>query len=366
MDTLRIVLDSDYAPLRQLKPRALTQFRLTIARYEEHLGRPPLVTDLTGLQVQGFLAARRSKVSIATVCKDRVHIVAIWNHLFRLRRVDVAPGAVLSPLRAPKRVPKAYRAHEVSAILRAAKAMHGQVSGRPAGLWHASLIRTAFETAERIGALLAVEWRDVDLEDRTILLRAENRKGGSRDLLRPIGVETAAWIAALRRDARERDLVWRWDRVPTHLWWHYRKICKLAGVPCRGYHGLRKSNASYLALASSVAEAAGQLGHASPTVTIEHYVDPTICKPKNDPLAMLPALDLGPQVPADPAADALEAAQRAGFRAGKALAAAGLPRPARDAMNALAAAAGFSGDHAAIYREGLALGFHVTSETPST
>ena len=359
--TLRSVLDDDYAPLRGLAPKALMQFRLTLQRFAEHLGHEPTIADLTGIAVQRFLSARRQKVAAATVVKDRTHLVAIWGHLFRLRRVDVAPSAVLPPMRAPRRVPRAYRAHEIAAIIQAALATPGGIDGRPAAIWHASLIRAAFETAERVGALLAVEWRDVDLHERTILLRAENRKGAHQDLLRPISHETARWLADLRRDAGDRRLVWRWDRTPTHLWGHFGAICRRAGVQPRGYHGLRRAHASYIAAAGGLGEAAAALGHASPTTTKSHYVDITIAKPTRSHLDMLPSLDIG-QEPPNPVADAQESALRAGRQAGRAIAARGEPCPPRAQIEALAGAAGIEAAHVAHYRQGLVGGWAAGQE----
>lgn len=362
-DTLLDVLEKDYSLLRGLKPKALAQFRLTLARFREHLGHEPEVGDLTGHSVQGFIAWRKTKVSAATALKDRVHLVALWSHLFRLRRVEVAPAAVLPPMRAPRRVPRAYRGHEVAAILRACLATPGGIDGRPASIWHASLVRAAFETAERVGALLGVEWRDVDLPERTILLRAENRKGAHQDLLRPISPITAGWLKQLRRDAGDRRLVWRWDRTPTHLWGHFRKICQRAGVQPRGYHGLRRAAASYIAAAGGLSEAAAALGHASASTTQAHYVDQTIARPSRSHLDMLPYLDLGPER-GNPLADAQEAALRAGRAAGRDLAARGEPCPPRAAQDALAAAAGIPPDLAAYYRQGLVGGWSAGQEDP--
>lgn len=356
------VLNDDYAPLRGLKPKAHLQFRLSIEKFAKHLGREPLVADLTGVAVQRFLSARKAEVSVATVVKDRTHLCAIWNHLFRLRQVDVAPAAVLPPMRAPKRVPRAYRAEEVSAIVREALATPGHVSGLPARLWHASLIRAAFETAERIGALLQVEWRDVDLDERTILLRAETRKGGYRDLLRPISQETADWLKQLRRGAPDKARVWPWDKVPNYLWPKFRDICKRAGVQPRGYHGLRKSAASYIAAAGGLGQAASALGHHSPTTTATHYVDVTIAKPDRSYLQMLPAIDLQDEHP-DPVADAREAAQRAGYDRGKCLGASGQPCPARPSQDALATSDGIPDDHRQLYRQALMLGWSSAQDT---
>lgn len=367
MNRLIDVLNDDYAPLRGLKPKAHLQFRLSLEKFRDHLGRDPLVSDLTGLTVQRFLSARKANVSVATVVKDRTHICAIWNHLFRLRQVEVAPAAVLPPMRAPQRVPKAYKAAEVSAIIRSALDCGGGVAGKPAGLWHASLIRAAFETAERVGALLAVEWRDVDLDERVILLRAENRKGGYRDLLRPISTELADWLRKMRQGSPDKAPVWEWDRVPNHLWYHLRVICKRAGVQARGYHGFRKSAASYLAAAGGLGEAASALGHASPSTTQAHYVDPTIAKPTRTFVEMLPQIELGSLEagsPADPVASAKEAALRAGIVRGKAIGAAGLPCPPRGEQEALAASEGVPADYVPHYRSGLAAGWSVTQDQP--
>ena len=298
--TLRDHLDSDYAKLRALKPKALVQYRLTLDRWAEQLGRQPEASDLDGLAVQAFLSARRAKVSTATVVKDRTHICALWGHLARRRVVEQFP--VLPPMRAPKRIPRAYRIEEVSKIIRMALCHPGTVCGLPAGLYFASLSRSCFETAERVGAHMAARWRDVDLEGRTITFVAEGRKGAIRDSQRPFSAGQAEWLAKIQR--RPGDLVWPWDEDRDHgsLWYEFKKICKAAGVTGRGFHGFRKSNASYLTLNAGLAEASQQLDHYSPQLTLENYVDPSIAKPKHTALDYLPPLNLEDDEPETPAA----------------------------------------------------------------
>jgi hypothetical protein len=53
---------------------------------------------------------------------------------------------------------------------------------------------------------------------------------------------------------------------------------------------------------------------------------------------------------------------RAGHAAGKALGDSGLPQPSRVAVDALAASMGYSGDGAALFRQGFTLGFAAGSE----
>jgi integrase len=77
-----------------------------------------------------------------------------------------------------------------------------------------------------------------------------------------------------------------------------------------GFHRLRKSSASYVALGGG--DATEHLGHASPEMTRQHYLDPRITQSKRA-LDYLPKLDLDgrkddekpPEKPADstPASD---------------------------------------------------------------
>jgi integrase len=289
---LRTLLSDEYAPLRALKPRAHRQYELTLDRWAEHLGREPAVADLSGLPVQAFLQARRKTVSQATCVKDRCHIVALWGFAFNARMCERHPKAMLPRMTAPRRIPKAYRLDEVSSMVRVARALPGAICGVPRGLYMASLIRIAWETAERVGAIRLVEWSDVDLEERAIVFRAENRKGGAADNRREISEELAGWLKKMRQPGQR--LVWPWDGSETGLWYEFGKLCAVCGVTARGFHGFRRSSASYLAAAGGSAAAAQEhLTHDSVSTTRAHYLDPSIFRPRLSAVQMLPALDLG-------------------------------------------------------------------------
>jgi integrase len=358
--TLRDLLESEYAPLRALKPKALIQFRLTLDRYREVLGREPLLTDLSGIPVQRFLTARRQKVSIATTVKDRTHLVALWGYAAKRRLVDEFPA--LPRMKAPKRIPKAYRIEEVEKLIQAARKSRMPVAGLPGSEFYSTLLRCCWETAERIGAHMELRWSEVDLEERHVTFLAENRKGATRDIRRDLSPGLVQWLAAFRRGRKDSDLVWPWPRHHGSLWYEMKKIAAAAGVTNRGYHGFRKSHISY---AEAKQAGAGQIAgdHSSPTITRDSYIDTTIAKQKGT-LDLLPTLGLDGEPPS-PAADALEDAMRAGHAAGKALGASGLPQPSRAAVDALAASVGYSGDGAALFRQGFTLGFSAGSEPPA-
>jgi len=285
---LRTLLVDEYSPLRGLNPRAHRQYLMTLDRWAEFLGREPVVADLAGLPVQAFLQHRRKNVSVGTVVKDRAQISALWGYCFNCRMVERSPKATLPPLKAPKRIPKAYRLDEVSSLARVAAALPGTICGVPRGPYLSSMIRVAWETAERVGAIRLVEWKDVDLEERAITFVAENRKGAAADNRRELSPELTATIAAMRQPSR--SLVWPWEGSETGLWYEFQKLCAVCRVTARGFHGFRRSSASYLAAAGGSAQE--HLTHDNPRTTRLHYLDPSICRPVMSAAAILPSLDL--------------------------------------------------------------------------
>lgn len=349
---VRELLDREYAVIRSLKPTALYQFRLTLDRWAEFVGHPPELGDLEPLRVQAFLNHRRTVVAAATARKDRTHIVALWSHAAKRRLVEEFP--TLPPIRAPQRIPKAYRVQDVSAIIRAASTLPGTISGVPAGAWWACIVRLCWETAERIGAVLQLRWDDVDLDERFVVFRGETRKGGVRDIRRDISEELSGQMRTIRR--RPQDLVFAWDRQYTSLWLVLRRICTVAGVTPRGFHGLRKAAASYVAAAGG--DATQLLDHSNPKLAKDHYLDESIVRPRSTAIDLLPPLSL--QLPVAPdTPETRQVAVDAGIAAGRRLRAAGEPRPNRKRQDELAAAAGVGFSLLTQFRWGVVAGWEV-------
>lgn len=286
---LRQLLDKEYAIVRGLRPKAIYQIRLTLSRWADVLGRGPDTTDLTNLRVMEFLALRKTTVSTGTVLKDRNHICGLWNYAARQDRTMAFP--TLPPMSPVKRAPRAYTIEDISRVVRVARALPGEILGVPRGLWWSTILRTAWETAERHGALEVLRWGEVDLSGRLITFLAEGRKGARQDIQREISGGLADWLTEMRREPE--DLVWPWKGAPSTQWQELGRICAVAQVVNRGFHGFRKSNASYLTAARGVSAASEQLGHSSSAVTLRHYVDRSIAKPAETAIDLLPPIDLG-------------------------------------------------------------------------
>lgn len=328
---VRELLDDEYAVLRSLRPNAHYQFLLTLRRWEQFLGRPPELTDFDPLVVQRFLNHRKTEVSAATAKKDRTHLVAIWSHAAKRRLVDQFP--TLPAIRAPQRIPRAYRVEDVSALLTAANALDGSVGAIPAALWWHCIIRLAWESAERIGAILQLRWDDVDLDARAVVFRGETRKSSTRDIRRRISEDLAGQLR--RIEGRPNDLVFFWPTQYTSIWWRLRRLCDAAGVVPRGFHGLRKASASYVAAAGG--NATELLDHSNPKLAKDHYLDESIVQPRQSAIDLLPALTIGGD---RPASDDKQAAVDAGRILALRMRADGAERPSQRRIGVLAIEAG--------------------------
>lgn len=297
--TLRELLDR-YAILNNLSDKTIALYGTTLDRFRDFLraesgdpAREAMVADLDDMVVSKFLRWRsktphRNRVpKPASVLKDRTQLVALWNFAARKRLAAEFPA--LARMRIAKRIPRAYTADDVAALVRRSLGRRGVTGGKPSCWWWATLIYCGYCTAERLSAMLALRWGEVDLDNCRITFLGDNRKGHTRDIVREITPELAKLLRP--QQGKPGDLVWHWDRQQPSLWASLSVLCRGAGVQYRGFHGLRRSAASYTALAMGRSAATALLDHSNPRL-LEHYVDPAICPPERTSVDSLPPLDL--------------------------------------------------------------------------
>lgn len=293
--TLKDLLER-YALLRGLKGKTTDLYGMLLNRLGVFLGHEPTAADLDDLVISRYLKWRAEtpgwrgrKPSPASVRKDRVMLAAIWTYAARKRIAAEFPE--LPKVKVPKRLPtgRAYTAEDVAALVRAAKHRIGRTGGVPSAWWWPTIIYAIYCTGERLEATMSLRWRDVDLERCRVVFRGETRKGSTRDIERQITPDLARMLALHRRG--DNDLVWPSDRRSRFQWTSLQILCKTAGVQYRGFHGLRRTAASYAALAGGTAAATQLLDHSDPNLQ-KVYVDPLICPTETNSIAALPPLDL--------------------------------------------------------------------------
>ena len=299
--TLRDLLRDRIAPLKDLSDRTLAMYEATLDRLRDHLGHEATVDDLDDLTIAKFLRWRavtphspRGVISPASLAKDSAHVRTIWNWCAR-KRMKRSDGELLEfpdykrPI-VPRPRPVAFTHEDLQRLIDAAKMRRGFIGDIPARWYWTTKLTAMYETGERIGAILAIRWREVDLERRSLTFLAATRKGHRETISRQIS-ESLAWAMGLRKRSPE-SLVWPWleRRKLCSAYSSLRILCQSAGVTYHPYHSIRKSTASYLKLAGVSAKR--QLGHASEEMAENHYYDERITGVESA-LDHLPPLDLG-------------------------------------------------------------------------
>ena len=371
--TLRDLL-SVYSARHALKVRTASLFSTTIDRFEVFLQRPATIDDFDDLTLARFAQWRATDRHYrgrlprpATVKKDVAHLSALWTHAAK-KRMTRSDGVLIEHPDLPRglvkvslRPPKGYKLDEIDALVKAARGRKGNVGPVPAWWLWETLLKTAWQTAERIGGLLALRWRDVDLEGRRVTFDGATRKGGTKTIVRSITPDLAGLLAKHRRG--DDELVWPWveHRTPASLWPSLTVLGRTAGVHAHGFHAIRKASGSFVAAAGG--DATEFLSHSDPSTTRQHYLDAAIVG-GDDPLDLLPALpsERRKETRKPVATTAPTSPADAGRRVGASLATRGLACPPRGQHDALAAAAGIEPDDVPEFGRGVLAGWMAGQE----
>ena len=184
---------------RGASPHTVAAYRRDLTRYTEFCAGHG-VTDPTAVEsplVESFVAhlavgdAQHPPLVAASVARSLAAVRSFHRFLLRDAAVIDDPAAVVSPPRAPQRLPKALRVDEVAALIAAAAASEGVLGVRDTALLE-FLYATGARVSEAVG-LDVDDWPSDD--DAVIMLRG---KGGKERIV-PVG--------AMARDAMAAYLV---------------------------------------------------------------------------------------------------------------------------------------------------------------
>lgn len=291
---LRHYFDQTYRPLR-LRGRSANTTRLyhcTIRSLARFLERTPTLDDLADeLTLARFLEHRQQTRSPYTAERERSALMAMARLAADRRLIPVMP--LCEPCVLPDRIPAAWSEDELRRLYAAAGAVHGHVGVVPAGEWWTALIDVAFQSGERIGAIMATPargWRRPHLE-----FDAVTRKGGRRGRVAQVSPDVADRLDAMiaLRDAGPDDPLFAWDRSRTYLWDRLRAILLRAGLTGRrlGFQQVRRSAVSHVARAGG--DPVAMAGHAQAATTRRWYLDPRYAQRGARPCDLLPRLGSG-------------------------------------------------------------------------
>jgi integrase len=235
-------------------------------RLVSYLGRDPDLKELDDEFLGRWWRERGKTVSQNSVGTEAQLLLAVlkWSH--RKGWCDwpdaIPPGRI-------RRAPQALTIAETQRLVETAGKLTGTFRGVPACVrWRAYLL-LSLATAERIGAVRAMQWRD--LAGDVVTFRAESRKGGRRETVHRLPPVVLDALAELKSYGEPEPFGWMGR---TSVYAHWGALRQLADLPewCRP-HTLRRTAASHC---RTLEQASMLLGHASAATTMRSYRDPRI------------------------------------------------------------------------------------------
>ena len=243
----------------------------------ERIINPKRVSAIKTSMIDGYRSKRRadrgkqpgSLASAATINKSLRHLRAALNKAKKWGYLAEVPEFEME--RAPKKLPKDMTPDHFAALYRVCdQAAEPTGFAFPPSDWWRALLVTIHMAGRRIGAMLALQRADLDLDGARLLSQAEDNKG-KRDQwvpLHPVAIEH------LRKLRGFHDKVFPWMLDKNALYDELHRLEKLAGVPNYGFHSLKRAFCTRNA--GRIPRSAMQFmaEHASYQTTEEYYINP--------------------------------------------------------------------------------------------
>lgn len=276
-ETLKRYFAEVYRPLRLIggSARTIEGYESVIDLFSRFLGCDASLHHLTDDHLDRFkcwlIQAGRKPV---TVNSRQRHLLAIWRHAWKKRRVEEQPRDV-EFMREVKRIPEAWSSDEFGQILFASSQADYEMGTVPANRWWPAFLLTLYDTGLRLGAAMSLHSADLNLDEGIILARAETQKQKADQVFR-LHPDTVAAIKATHPHRRELLFGYpNWRDNKRTLYNRFNRILKAAGLPTTAgnkFHKIRRTSATLVADAISAEAATKHLGHSHASTT-RAYLD---------------------------------------------------------------------------------------------
>lgn len=255
-------------------PKTHKQYFFACENFEKFLGRPAIIADLTDDNLYGLVRFLEQKKLAPKTVNERVgRLKSLWSWLHR--RGYLTTGPTVERIPEPRRMPLAWSEEQLRQLFAALELEDLPVGPLPGPRWWLAWHCLAWNTAERLEALMSVRW-DWLAGDR-LHVPAEVRKSRTSDIVYQLWPETLAVLDSIREPPRELILPWPYS-FPSTWYNRYERILARAGLPHdrkSKAHRMRVSHATWVRALSG--HSAANLGHASEETTKRHYEDQRIC-----------------------------------------------------------------------------------------
>jgi integrase/recombinase XerC len=265
---------------RNLSANTLRAYLSDVKQLERYVGDGCMPESVSSLQVRGWLAELHGQVASATLGRKLASIRSFFLYLVREGRLAQDPTTGLPSPKVAARLPRPLSVDDCEVLTeREAAPQRAGANGPLVRLRDRAIVELLYGTGIRVGELVSLDIRDVDLYRREIRVIGK----GSKERIVPLPAlayeALDAWISArnrpgmlaeplfvslrVRREARRQRLA---DRDIRRI---LRKRALAAGIADRVHpHRLRHSYATHLLdMGADLREIQELLGHVSLSTT---------------------------------------------------------------------------------------------------
>jgi integrase len=258
-----------------LEQITLQQYRRSLRKYSEFIGKPACVCDLTPLQVNQFLASLKAKgLTGTTVQNYKSAITRVWNYAVEKEIAKPYDSRQLRKSRIDRRPVRAWTASQVKLLIAACKTMPGTLQcGLNVADFLGAWVRIGYDTGLRPVDLRMLRWSHVDIQTGTIAI-VQNKthqphtarlSDESKRLLERIQDPTREYVFPLTKSGVRRIEL---------LLYQYAKSGGFRRIKGQGLGTLRKTHATVIYERDGESAAAESLGHVGGTRTVRaSYID---------------------------------------------------------------------------------------------
>ncbi len=257
---------------RNLSPRTRRAYATDLAQFVEFIGADVAPSSVSPDDVRGFLASRHKTLHPATLGRKLAAIRSLYRYLRHAGWVERDPSAELRAPRRPERLPRPLSVDDCETLVES----DGQTEGNEQVLRDRAMVELLYGAGLRVGELVALDVRDVDLMGREVRVLGKGRK--ERIVPLPAAARRAldAYLALRRCAGYQRQPLFRalpkrgGSRLSQRS---VRRVlaarAKNAGLAGRVHpHRLRHSYATHLLdMGADLREIQELLGHASLSTT---------------------------------------------------------------------------------------------------
>jgi integrase/recombinase XerC len=192
--------DRFLAAERNCSPHTRRAYGSDLAQLVAHLGPEARPEAVTTDDLRAFLAARHRVLHPASIGRKLAAIRAFYRWLVRERDLARDPSAGLSAPKQPPRLPRPLSVDDCAAVAEAPPPADGAVALRDR-----ALVELLYGAGLRVGEVVALDVRDLDLLAREVRVLGKGRKERSVPLPEAAREALAAWLESRRRPGYQAE-----------------------------------------------------------------------------------------------------------------------------------------------------------------